>query len=110
MTLDPAVHPLDHESPAARPPPRVWPALGLVAFLWAFMLVSTKLEIQMFFRFLGQSAALLLVLLAFMIWWLTRRRIPRGERWLAAAALLVATVVTMMLAHKSMGIMPIFGG
>ena len=110
MTLDPAIHPLDHESPARRPALRVWPALAFVAFLWAFMVISTRLEIQMFFRFLGQTAALLLVLLSFLIWWLTRRRLPRGERWLAVGALFAAVVVTMVLSHKSMGIMPIFGG
>jgi outer membrane protein assembly factor BamB len=110
MTANPAVHPLDHQSPAPRPVLRVWPALTLVALLWTVLLVSQRLEIQMFFRFLGQSAVLLLVLLAFLVWWLTRRRLPRAERWLVVGALLAAVVGVMLLSHKSMGIMPLFGG
>src|SRR5438045_203013 len=107
MILDPAVHPLDHESPADRPSLRVWPALVIVALFWAVMVISMRLEVQMFFRFLGQTAVLLLVLLTFVVWWLRRRQLPRGERWLAVGAMFAAVAVAMVLAHKSMGIMPI---
>ena len=110
MTASPALHPLDHESPATRPTLRLWPAVVIVALLWAFLLISPRVEIPMFYRFLAQMAVLTVVLLAYLAWWLTRRRVSRGERWLAVGAVVVAAVVTMVLGHKSMGIMPIFGG
>jgi len=112
MTATPAVHPLDHASPAPspRPLPRAWPAVLMVAVFWAFHFVSTQVEFQMFYRFLAGMAVLTLVLITFLVWWLTRRTVSRRERWLAFGALVVGAVITVMLSHKSMGPMPIFGG
>jgi hypothetical protein len=110
MTATPAVHPLDHASPAPRPQPRAWPAVVIVAVFWAFHFISTRIEFQMFYRFLTGMAVLTLVLITFLAWWLTRRTVSRRERWLAFGALIVAAVVTVPLSHKSMGPMPIFGG
>lgn len=97
-------------APASRDTP-VWalPAV-MVGLFWVYFIVSGQIEMPMFVRFLTRMGAILLVLLALTVWWLTRRRVSRVERWSVAGALVVAAVASVLVADKSMGPMPIFDG
>lgn len=89
---------------------RALPAVVMVGLFWAYFILSGQIEMPMFIRFLTRMGAMLVVLLAVAVWWLTRRRVSRAERWSVAGALVGAAVASVLLSDKSMGPMPIFDG
>jgi outer membrane protein assembly factor BamB len=83
--------------------PRYWPAVVMVAAYWAFAFSCRHLELSMMVLFLSRMAALLLLLVSFPIWWLTNRRIPRRERWLAVAVTLAGAALAVPLTLTTLG-------
>ncbi len=94
-------------------PPRVWPAVTLVAVYWIIhgLVRWTDLGTALGYAgFLLLMAATGVLLLGFLIWWLTWSRVRWKERlWVLAAAILFS-VATALLAHKTAGGLLIFYG
>jgi outer membrane protein assembly factor BamB len=92
------------------PEPRYWPAVVLVGLYWAYHLLCRQFELDMFVLFVSRMAVTALVVLVFPIWWLTNRRVKRGDRWLAAAVALFAMIAAAVLAvPNSIGGMVLMG-
>ena len=70
------------------PPPRplrLSIAALLVACMWALLLAGWIADIQSFLWFLLSTAGQFLATVGFLIWWLTRKRLPWSERLIAPA-------------------------
>lgn len=89
------------DTPSPATPLRVWPAIILVAFYWTVFVGLGLIEIPMFRGFLLRLLALAILTLAFPIWWLRNRRIPRGDRWLVFGTALISGVAAVTLSHRS---------
>jgi outer membrane protein assembly factor BamB len=59
------------------------------------------MEISMFGGFLMRMAALALVLVAFIVWWLTNRRISRTDRFSLFVAAIAAGTITTFFSHNT---------
>ena len=92
---------LANDTPASATPLRVWPAVLLVAFYWTAFVGLGLIEIPMFRAFLMRLLALAILTLAFPIWWLRNRRIPRGDRWIVFGTALVSGIAAVALSHRS---------
>jgi len=84
--------------------PRIWPGILLVILFWGFTLLWNQLDITTFTRFLVAMGARGLLLLAFVIWWLTNRRISRRDRWMVFGVLVVGGVVARLLSDRGLNI------
>jgi outer membrane protein assembly factor BamB len=84
-------------------PPRYWPAVVMLAAYWAYAFTCRHLELSMGVLFLSRMVALLLLLLAFSIWWLTNRRIARGERWLTVTITLAGAALAVPFTRSTLG-------
>jgi outer membrane protein assembly factor BamB len=83
-------------------PPRLWPAAGLVAIYWLFQFISGRIELTMFEKFGVRMLASAVVLLLFLVWWLTLRRVSWTHKFLVLAAVVLGEFVTGKLAHPSL--------
>src|SRR5262245_1793439 len=83
-------------------PPRYWPAVVMLAVYWAYAFTCRHLELSMGVLFLSRMVALLLLILAFSIWWLTNRRIARGERWLTVVVTLAGAVLAVAFTRSTL--------
>jgi outer membrane protein assembly factor BamB len=89
---------------------RVWFPVSLIVLLWAFLAVMFVADIGMFNGFLARAGVLLVVTLLFLGWWIFNRRLPRRDRVLVLAAAVLSVVVTMLLSHRTLGVIPILYG
>jgi outer membrane protein assembly factor BamB len=89
--------PMVAESPKR---PRVWPAVVLVGLFWTYDYVLRWLEAAMFTRFLSLLAAVALLTLLFIIWWLTNRRIAGVDRLSCLGVAIAGGIVSAILSHK----------
>jgi outer membrane protein assembly factor BamB len=89
--------------PAASRPVRVWPAVVMVALFWIFWVAHYAISMDAGARFLSRMAANALLLLGFLIWWLSRNSIRWSDRLIAIGLWVVGTVVAVKLADKSLG-------
>jgi outer membrane protein assembly factor BamB len=110
MTADAIASPAAPEQSAPSPRPRLWLPVSLVALYWAFVAVTTLLDVPAFSRFLSQSAALLVLMLVFLVWWIFNRRVPRRDRLIVLAAAVGAAVLGKVLSDKTLGPIPIVNG
>jgi outer membrane protein assembly factor BamB len=90
-------------APAPARRPRVWPAVLLVGLYWAYVFVSERIELPTFTRFLSQMAALLVVGLGFIIWWLASRGLRFSQRLMVLGVAILGGVAAVLLAHHSLG-------
>jgi outer membrane protein assembly factor BamB len=109
VTVD-AITDTPAEQTAASPKPRLWVPISLVALYWAIVGVTTLVEVPTFTRFLSQSAALLGLMLVFLVWWIFNRRMARRDRLVVLAAAVGSVVVGTVLSHKTLGPIPIING
>src|SRR5262245_21839288 len=93
---------------AVAPPLRVWPAIVMVLAYWGILIATYVMGMSNFERFISRFAALLVLLLAFSIWWLTRRAVSRRDRWLAVGVVLLIAAGTLVVADKSMDAFGLF--
>lgn len=93
----------ERTSASAAKPPRYWPGVAMLTAYWAFAFSCRHLELSMLVLFLSRMAALLLLLVAFSIWWLTNRRIARGERWMAVAVTFGGAALAIPLTLSTLG-------
>jgi outer membrane protein assembly factor BamB len=89
--------------PAASRSVRIWPAVLMVALFWVFWVAHYVIPMDAGTRFLSRMAANALLLLGFLIWWLSRSSIRWSDRLLAVGLWIVGTVVAVKLADKSLG-------
>jgi outer membrane protein assembly factor BamB len=90
--------------PSTAPPAvRLWLGLALVAVFWAAHLVMGRLEKPYFVGFLFNLATSALLPLLFYGWWLTRRAIPRADRWFGFLATLGGGILIEPLCDPSVG-------
>ena len=108
-----AVSPVPSEAdspPAASPRPRLWLPVTLIALYWAYVAVSAAIDMPTFTRFMSQSAALLVVMLVFIAWWVFNRRVGRRDRLLVLVAAVASVVLGQWLSHKSLGPLSVIYG
>ena len=95
-----AGHPAD--SVTARPP-RLWPAVLILALFWTFTFVARQLDLITFVRFVSSMAASALVVLAYLIWWSANGRISRTNRLLGIVITIAGGVAAAAVCDKSYG-------
>jgi len=81
--------------------PRIGPAVLLVGLYWTAFVGLGLVEIPMFRAFLFRLLALAILTLAFPIWWLRNRGIPRADRWMVFGTALASGVIAVLLSHRS---------
>ena len=86
-----------------RKPLRLWPGVVIVALQWlvrfgVLIVMPEAVTIAVFGGLLGW--------LAIVVWWAFFSRTPRFERWSAVVLIAVALVMTWLLMHASMRLMP----
>src|SRR5579871_3201620 len=86
---------------APRSPIRVWPAVLLLALFWGFHVAGYWLEMSMFFRFISRMAAHAALLLGFLIWWFTNRRLSWYDCWFGVGVTVATGVVAGLIADKT---------
>jgi hypothetical protein len=102
MTNDATSVPASQTSPTETiKPARVWPAVVLVGLYWAVDLAVGSMEISMFAGFMMRMAALALVVLLFIVWWLSNGRISRTDRLSLFAAAIATGAITISLSHST---------
>jgi outer membrane protein assembly factor BamB len=83
--------------------PRLWLPLTLVTLFWLGSFVVSAVDKPYFDGFLYALASSGLLLLLFLAWWLTNRRVTRGERLYGLALVLGTGVLAFFISHKSVG-------
>jgi len=107
MTDQPLRETTDVQAPSSGDRANEWPS-GIVAAVlaglyWAYVIFSgTVVEMPGFTRFMSRLVAEGVWLLAFLIWWLTRRRIRWADRLLGLAAAAALGVATAALTHPTL--------
>ena len=91
------------QTPASAKPPRLWPGAVIVAAFWAAFLGLTTLDAPISTTFMSQAAAVLLMTLAFTIWWLASRRIPWADRLLIAAVTIAGGTAAILSTRETLG-------
>ena len=90
---------------------RLWPAVVLVGLYWGFIFGYELVELSMFERFVSRFVALGLLLLCFLVWWLSNGRFTGKERLAALAALVLGGFVAALVGDPSAGkFLPIAAG
>jgi outer membrane protein assembly factor BamB len=87
---------------------RVWPAVVMVLAYWAFLRITYTIGMSNFERFISQFAALVVLFLAFSVWWFSRRAIRWRDRLLAVVVVLLIAAGTYFVADKSMDAFGLF--
>jgi outer membrane protein assembly factor BamB len=87
----------DSVSAEAAKPVRVTFAVVLVAVFWAFYATAGVLDLGNFPSFLMRFGAVALLLLLFLIWWLTNRSLPGKERLAVLAAAIIGGVIALLV-------------
>src|SRR4051812_15971307 len=100
MSSDDVVHTVPD---AAAPGPRLRIPVGLMALFWAVIAVTALVEMPTFNRFMTRMGTLLVVGLAFVVWWGFNRRITWRDRLIVLAAAVAAPVLAKLLSDKTLG-------
>jgi outer membrane protein assembly factor BamB len=85
------------------PPPRVWPAVVLIALYWTFILGLGRLDLPIFAIFMSTVAASALLTLLFSIWWLSNRTITGKERLFVFLVFVGGAVAASVFSDPSVG-------
>src|SRR5579864_7116781 len=96
--------------PADRWPGWLFPAV-LAGFFWAYVIASGIIEMPIFTRFLSRLAVAAIWVLAFLVWWLTRRQLSWRDRLLPLGVAIVFAALAEFLKHATVdGPIPIMLG
>ncbi|HTK76670.1 MAG TPA: PQQ-binding-like beta-propeller repeat protein [Gemmataceae bacterium] len=95
-------------APARRP--RVWLPALFVGLYWAYCVVSERMGMPTFTRFMSQMATLLAVTLGFFIWWLLSRGLRFSQRLIVLGVAIAGAIAAVLLAHRSLGPITIMKG
>src|SRR3954464_9293975 len=100
MSSSDAVPPVP-DAPA--PKPRLRIPVGLMVLFWAIIAVTASVEMPTFNRFMTRMAALIVVGLAFVVWWVFNRRVTWRDRLIVLAAAAASPVLAKLLSDKTLG-------
>jgi outer membrane protein assembly factor BamB len=81
---------------------RVWFPIALVAAYWGFIYVNQNFGFSAAGRFISRMIVLLLFVLIYTVWWLTRSAISWRNRFLAIVVIFAISTVAVLVADKSM--------
>jgi outer membrane protein assembly factor BamB len=98
--------PTDVESAASSKPVRATFAIVLIAVFWAFYVTVGVLDLGNFPSFLMRFGAVTLLLLVFLVWWLTNRSLPRKERWAVLLSAILGGVIALLVLRDPSVIAP----
>src|SRR5450755_4822458 len=90
-------------SAKAGPQVRVWPPVLMAVMFWVFWVAHYVIPMDAGTRFLSRLGASALLLLGFLIWWLSRRSFSWRDRLLAVALWVLGTFAAVKVADKSLG-------
>jgi outer membrane protein assembly factor BamB len=90
-------------SASTSPQVRVWPPVLMAVLFWMFWVAHYLIPMDAGTRFLSRLGASVLLLLGFLIWWLSRRAIRWQDRLLAVALWIAGTFAAVKVADKSLG-------
>ncbi|HEX4796849.1 MAG TPA: PQQ-binding-like beta-propeller repeat protein [Humisphaera sp.] len=99
--------PLEYRNPGeqrtpAMKPPRIWPAVAIVALLWGMRLYARLVDLTTFHHFITTFLSLLAGMALFLGWWLISRRTSIKERLLVLVAVVLLCFVGQASADVSM--------
>ncbi len=86
-------------------PPRVWPGVVIVAGYWSLIVYLMTSDNVISTSFMITAGACLLMTVAFLIWWLSSRRIPWSERLLAVGAAIAGGAFAVIVSLQTMSAM-----
>jgi outer membrane protein assembly factor BamB len=98
--------PTDVESAVPSKPVRTTFAIVLIAIFWTFYATVGVLDLGNFPTFLMRFGAVALLLLVFLVWWLTNRSLPRKERWAVLLAAILGGVIALFVLRDPSVIAP----
>src|SRR5271166_2628952 len=84
-------------------PARVWPAVVLIALYWAVRVVTNAMDMTISAHFITSVLVPGVIVLLFLVWWLTCLRIPFVERFGGLVALAAGTYLAAKASHPSIG-------
>lgn len=87
-----------------RSPPRLWPAVAVIALFWAGAFLMRQFEFQYFVLFFYSMISAGLLVLLFFGWWWTRRSISRTDRAIGFFTVLITGVAVYPLCDKTVGV------
>src|ERR1700730_17567639 len=87
------VEPTSQDSSPRTRPPRVWPAVTLVAIYWLYQFISGRIELTMFEKVGTRVLVSGLVLILFLAWWLISRKVSWSQRLLVLGAAVAGEIV-----------------
>ena len=95
----------------ARRPMRLWPITVVVLLYWAWRAWARQADLETVVRFGTDFGTAVLLALVFVLWWTISRRVPRGLKWPAVAAVVVAGVAAALVADRTLNpiVMVYFG-
>jgi hypothetical protein len=96
--------PTDVAAPGQETPLRYRPAVIILALYWIFFFVVREVELITFIRFMIGMASAALVVLAYLIWWLSNRTVAWQDRLGALAVGFAGGVIAGLVADKSIGV------
>src|SRR5262245_56790829 len=102
-TLASPTEPQPRVPPARTKPPRLWPALALVALFWIVSFVVAGLNKSYFVGFLSGMATSFLLTLSYLVWWWTSSRIRLLDRLYGFAVIAAGGVAVAPFCHPSIG-------
>ena len=76
----------------------------MVVLYWIVVESSHRLEMGMFYRFITRAIALLVLMLFFLVWGMTRRHFTFGQRCLALGMIVGAMFAAGAIGHATMGV------
>lgn len=88
---------------ASARPARVWPAVLLIALYWAVRLITNAMDMTISAHFITSVLVPGVLVLLFLVWWLTCLRIPFVERFGGLVALAAGTYLASKASHPSIG-------
>jgi outer membrane protein assembly factor BamB len=89
-------------APAATAPLQVWPAVVMLAVLWASLYAIGSVNVSTSTRFQARLMAYGAFLLVFLAWWFTRRAVSWRDRLLAPLVVIMVGALTFLIADGSM--------
>jgi outer membrane protein assembly factor BamB len=90
-------------TPARRP--RLWPLVAVLIAHYGVLQATHNFDLWMFTRFMGRLVSTAVVLLVFLVWWLTNRNYRWTDKLLAIALLVAAIAVADIVGDPSISAM-----
>lgn len=96
------------ETPNTQVRPRLWPAVVIVAFMWALMKIPPRLSDEFIVLIVSMMWGPIAGVLLFLLWWLFFSRVGWRDRWILLGLCAAIGAVAFALFHPSVGGMALF--